>query len=228
VLDIAPGDVGIGDRPGEAPVQRPFAAVLGCGDARAPVELVLGQHANELFVVRVAGNVLSEACQGSLAYAVHHFESLRLLVVLGHARCGVLTAGVDAYTTPREYVGTARHLPLRAIVDAVMPTIRWAAYALEVVHGPSFAATPGYRDALIEMSVALHAGLTASIVRHEFAAEVGPNLEVAFGVYDLVSHQVGIPAATGWEAGLFAPPTDEEEIVALAERLARSVTRTAE
>ena len=79
--------------PTDALAQRPFAAVLGCSDARVPIEMVFGQAFNDLFVVRVAGNVLGSECLGSLDYALSNLgESIKLVVVLGHSRCGAVTA----------------------------------------------------------------------------------------------------------------------------------------
>src|SRR5262249_41371742 len=89
---------------GEAPRQTPFALMLGCSDARAPVEVIFDQGCNALFVVRVAGNVLGVECLGSIAYAVRHLRhSLHALVVLGHSGCGAVTAAVDAYLNPKDY-----------------------------------------------------------------------------------------------------------------------------
>src|SRR5271170_4619008 len=73
-------DIGIGTA-GGAPRQQPFAVVLGCSDARVPTELVFNRACNELFVVRVAGNLLGQEVLGSIDYAVQHFAtSLKLLV----------------------------------------------------------------------------------------------------------------------------------------------------
>src|SRR3954470_8744646 len=88
-----------------APLQSPFAAVLGCSDARVPTEMVFSKGCNEIFVVRVAGNVLGSECLGSLHYAVQHFPStLKLLVVMAHAGCGAVTTAVDIYLEPRKYI----------------------------------------------------------------------------------------------------------------------------
>ena len=84
VIWLDPRDLGVGEAAGP-PVQQPFAAVLACADARVPTELVFGQAVNDLFVVRIAGNVLGSECLGSLDYAVDHFgATLRLVVVLAH------------------------------------------------------------------------------------------------------------------------------------------------
>jgi carbonic anhydrase len=84
-----------------APPQRPFSAVLGCADARVPVELIFHRAVNDLFIVRVAGNILTTEGLGSLEFARANLgESLRLMVVLGHTSCGAVTAAVDAYLSP--------------------------------------------------------------------------------------------------------------------------------
>lgn len=74
--------------------QHPFAVILGCSDSRVPPELLFDQGLGDLFVVRVAGNVLDPVAMGSIEYAVEHLGS-PLLVVLGHERCGAVKATVD-------------------------------------------------------------------------------------------------------------------------------------
>jgi carbonic anhydrase len=75
--------------------QKPFATILGCSDSRVPVELVFDQGFGDLFVVRVAGNVIADDVVGSIAYAALHL-STPLFVVLGHVGCGAVTAALDA------------------------------------------------------------------------------------------------------------------------------------
>jgi carbonic anhydrase len=79
--------------------QRPFAAVLGCADSRVPVEVVFGQGPGQLFVVRVAGNVAASSQLGSLEFAVAVL-GVRLVVVLGHTRCGLVDAALHPPQTP--------------------------------------------------------------------------------------------------------------------------------
>jgi len=74
--------------------QKPFATVLGCSDSRVPIELVFDQGFGDLFVVRVAGNVVADDVVGSIAYAALHLRT-PLFVVLGHAGCGAVSAAVD-------------------------------------------------------------------------------------------------------------------------------------
>src|SRR3982750_3679884 len=125
VTCISPTDLGLGGS--ECAVQAPHAAVLSCSDARVPTEMVFQAGFNDLFVVRVAGNVLGSECLGSLRYAVDHFpESLRLLAVLGHANCGAVTAAVGAFLEPKKYLEVAGNYPLRTIIDQIIVSARAA------------------------------------------------------------------------------------------------------
>jgi carbonic anhydrase len=101
VISVDPRDLGLLPTETEMPKQRPFAAVLGCSDARVPIELIFNEGPNDLFVIRVAGNGLGTEVLGSLKYAVEHLAgSLKLIVVLGHSGCGALTAAVDIFLLP--------------------------------------------------------------------------------------------------------------------------------
>jgi carbonic anhydrase len=225
VVRVTPRNVGIGRVPGEAPAQEPFAAVLGCADARAPVELIFGQHVNDLFVVRVAGNLLGEEILGSLAYVVEHLSTLRLVVALGHTGCGAVTAGVDAYLSSTAHLDPSGSPSLRAIVNNLMAPARGAVLALAAIYGDSVTTLAGYRRALIETAVVLNAAMSAAQLVHHFHDALSERLQVSFGVYDLIGRKVGLPAdapGDGWQVGLFEPPTDAAEISALARRVADS------
>jgi carbonic anhydrase len=75
--------------------QQPFAIVLSCSDSRVPAELVFDQGVGDLFVIRVAGNVVAPALVGSVEFAAYTFHT-RLVVVMGHSKCGAVTATLDA------------------------------------------------------------------------------------------------------------------------------------
>lgn len=224
-MQIALEDLGLG-HPGVAPPQEPFAAFLGCADARAPVELLFGQAANNLFVVRVAGNILDAAELGSLNFAVERLGTVRLLCVLGHTGCGAVTAAVDAYLVPASYLGVAANLPLQAIVSPIMAPVRGAADALRRAAGDDAAARPGYRTALVDLTATLHAALQAAVLCRAFHNQLGDRLSAVYGVYNLASHRVGRPSAAAegddWQPGLFAPPNDAAGFETLALELARS------
>jgi len=226
VVRVSPQDVGISATPGEAPPQVPFAAFLSCADARVPVELIFGQQANDLFVVRVAGNVLGDEILGSLDYAIDHLGTVRLLGVLGHTGCGAVTAAVDAYLTPAGYLGIAANFPLQSIISSLMAPVRGAVFALAAVHGEHADAWPAYRQALIEATVILNTALSAAVLVHNFHEALGDRLEINYGVYDLARRTVGLPDLTDfdneWQEGLFRPPTDEAGFSDLGRRVAQS------
>jgi len=98
--------------------QEPFAIVLGCSDARVPAELVFGQGFGDLFVIRVAGNIVAQSQIGSVEFAAELF-GIRLAVVLGHTQCGAVTATLQALRQPENHVSAN----LRAIVDRIRPAV---------------------------------------------------------------------------------------------------------
>jgi carbonic anhydrase len=98
--------------------QRPFAIVLGCSDSRTPVEIVFDQGFGDLFVVRVAGNIVAPSIVGSIEFAASQFGT-RLVLVMGHTGCGAITASVQAIATG---MGPASK-NLRAITDRISPHI---------------------------------------------------------------------------------------------------------
>ena len=226
VVRLAATDLGLAPKGSEAPEQLPFAAVLSCADARVPVEMVLWQQANDLFVVRVAGNTPGDQSMGSLDYAVNHLPSIQLLVVLGHTGCGAVTAAVGAFLKPASYMGITADLPLRSIVDGIMTAVCGAADALVQVHGEAVSNNPGYRAALVELAVIMNAALTAAAVRQTFLPKLGPDLDVVYGVFNLHDHTVGLPDSAGsgnvWQAGLRAAPQAAADFAALALEMARS------
>jgi carbonic anhydrase len=99
-------------------IQNPFAIVLGCSDSRTPVEILFDQGFGDLFVVRIAGNIVAPSVVGSIEFAASRFGS-RLVVVLGHSRCGAVAATVEAIETS--------HGPesknIRSITDRITPHI---------------------------------------------------------------------------------------------------------
>jgi carbonic anhydrase len=215
-------DWGVGD--GRAPAQVPFAAVLGCADARVPTEMVFSKGCNELFVVRVAGNVLGQECLGSLRYAVNHFSAtLKLVVVLAHAQCGAVTEAVNLYLEPRRYLDIATDYSIRSIVDQIQVAVRVAAMGLETLWGLDVIRKPECRAALLEAAVVLNAAWSAHCLRQEFRTQ-HPELGVVFGAYDLVTRRVRLPLSprgqlTAEEQGLFTAPEDVEGFRQLALRI---------
>jgi carbonic anhydrase len=98
--------------------QEPFAIILGCSDARVPAEIVFDQGLGDLFVIRVAGNIVAPSQVGSVEFAADRFGT-RLVVVLGHTQCGAIHATVEALLEPS---GNHSH-NLLSIVDRVRPSV---------------------------------------------------------------------------------------------------------
>ena len=98
--------------------QAPFAVILGCSDSRVPAEIVFDQGLGDLFVIRVAGNVVAPSLVGSVEFAAAQFGT-RLVVVLGHTSCGAVQATLSELEQP-----TANQSPnLRSIVDRIRPSV---------------------------------------------------------------------------------------------------------
>ena len=98
--------------------QKPFAIVLGCSDARVPAEIVFDQGLGDLFVIRVAGNIVAPSQVGSVEFAASRFGT-RLVVVLGHSQCGAIIATIEELQRPVEI----QSHNLRSIVDRVRPSV---------------------------------------------------------------------------------------------------------
>lgn len=109
----------LGWHPGIVEGQRPFAVILGCSDSRAPAELVFDQGLGDLFVIRVAGNVVAPSGIGSVEFAVSKFGT-QLVVVMGHTRCGAVGATIEAL----ERGDTPESKNIRSITDRIAPHIQ--------------------------------------------------------------------------------------------------------
>ena len=97
--------------------QRPFAALLGCSDSRVPPELIFDASFGDLFVMRVAGNVVSSGVAGSMQYAGAHL-GVRLLVVLGHEGCGAVKAALET-----RHEGVLQRSRIQHLVDLILPAL---------------------------------------------------------------------------------------------------------
>jgi carbonic anhydrase len=98
--------------------QEPFAAILGCSDSRVPVEIVFDQGLGDLFVIRVAGNIVAPSLIGSVEFAAEQFGT-RLVVVLGHTKCGAIEATLEQLQRPLENQSRNLH----SIVDFIRPAV---------------------------------------------------------------------------------------------------------
>jgi carbonic anhydrase len=96
--------------------QKPFAVIVGCSDSRIPPEILFDQGLGDIFVIRVAGNIVDDVALGSIEYAVDHLNT-KLVVILGHSKCGAVTATVQ---------GGEAHGHIAGIVKAIAPAVKKA------------------------------------------------------------------------------------------------------
>ena len=101
-----------------AAAQQPFAIILGCSDSRVPAEIVFDQGLGDLFVIRVAGNIVAPSQIGSVEFAAEQYGT-QLVVVLGHSQCGAILATIDQLLRP----GANPSKNLHSIVDRVRPSV---------------------------------------------------------------------------------------------------------
>jgi len=224
IVSVDPHDLGL--LPGHAnfPKQRPFAVILGCSDARVPVELIFNEGPNDLFVIRVAGNGLGVDVLGSLKYAIDNLSgSVNLIVVLGHSSCGALTAAVDVFLNPVDYLPLVTKHSLRSILDGLLVVVQASARRIQGAFGPGISRHPGYRQALIEVSTVTNAALAAYSIQQEFGTNDPTGLIAVYGVYRIETRQVWAPRVGGMkEIGLAAAPRDPAGFVELGNAILQS------
>ena len=131
--------------------QEPFAIILGCSDSRVPGEIVFDQGLGDLFVIRVAGNIVASSQVGSVEFAAERFGT-RLVVVLGHSQCGAVLATLEDLQEPTD--NHSRNL--RSIVDRVRPSVE-PLLTTELRHDP---------DALMRQAVRANIKFSANHLRH--------------------------------------------------------------
>ena len=224
IVEIDARDLGIHPSERGTPSQLPFAAVLGCSDARVPIELIFNEGPNDLFVVRVAGNGLGDDVLGSLRYAVEHLRgSLRLVVILGHSGCGALTTAVDTFLEPAGYLPLVTNHALRSILDRQLIVVQTSARKLASTFGPDVAKHTRYREDLTETAVVMNAALTAYAVQQELRGFDPHELRAVYGVYLLRSHEIWAPTRSSTKAsGLAEPPMDLASFIELGEEIVSS------
>lgn len=131
--------------------QTPFAIILGCSDSRVPAEIVFDQGVGDLFVIRVAGNIIAPSLVGSVEFAAEKFGT-RLVVVLGHSMCGAVQATVEELERPSE----SRSPNLHSIVDRIRPSVE-SLLATDLRHN---------REELIHQAVRANIRTSANHLRH--------------------------------------------------------------
>jgi carbonic anhydrase len=131
--------------------QQPFAIVLGCSDSRVPAEIVFDQGLGELFVIRVAGNIVAPSQVGSVEFAAERYGT-RLVIVLGHSQCGAVLATLEELRRPND--NPSRNL--LSIVDRIRP-------AVEDLLATAAGMDP---DALVHEAVRANVRVSANHLRH--------------------------------------------------------------
>src|SRR5688572_12420083 len=131
--------------------QEPFAIILGCSDSRVPAEIIFDQGLGDLFVIRVAGNIVAPSQIGSVEFAAERYGT-RLVVVLGHSKCGAILATVEELS--RGSKEQSRHL--RSIVDRIRPSV-------QAFKGTSIGQDP---DALVHHAVRANIRMSCNHLRH--------------------------------------------------------------
>ncbi len=131
--------------------QQPFAIILGCSDSRVPAEIVFDQGLGDLFVIRVAGNIVASSQVGSVEFAAERYGT-RLVVVLGHSQCGAILATLEELQ--QEKANQSRNL--RSIVDRIRPSVE-GLLATELRHDSA---------ALVQQAVRANIRVSSSHLRH--------------------------------------------------------------
>jgi carbonic anhydrase len=225
IIAVDPRDLGLARGTPGVPEQRPYAAVLGCADARVPIELIFNEGPNDLFVVRVAGNGLGDEVLGSLKYAADHLGgSMKLVVVLGHSGCGAVSAAVDVFLDPSRYLGLTADHALRAILDRLLIVVHASSSKLQETFGGEVTKRRSYREALIESAIVLNAALTAYTVQHALHDEeqaAGPR--ASYGTYVISTRRIWAPRTGSSDCdGLASPPANAAGFLDLGDAIVAS------
>jgi len=164
--------------------QKPFAIILGCSDSRVPLEIIFDQGLGDLFVIRVAGNIVAPSQIGSIEYAAEQF-GCRLVLVLGHSHCGAVIATLEQLQHAEE----ARSENLRSIVGRISPSVE-GLLASELRQDPA-ALLDAAVQANIRASVKqLRQGseILKRLVQKKELLIVGAEYSLQTGVVELISH----------------------------------------
>lgn len=176
--NLAQKDLGESKRKELAKGQRPFAIVVSCSDSRVPPEIIFDQGLGDIFVIRVAGNVVDKIALGSIEYAAEHLHT-PLLIILGHTHCGAVTAAVDEEEKKGKAEGN-----IKAIVTKILPAVKKAK------------AKGGSREEIIDNAIKENVLLVKEEIEKKSPIlrrliKKG-ELKVVTAVYDIVSGKVEI------------------------------------
>jgi carbonic anhydrase len=175
--------------------QNPFAIILGCSDARVPAEIVFDQGLGDLFVIRVAGNIVAPSQVGSIEFAAEKFGT-RLVVVMGHSMCGAILATLEEGQRP----AAARSVNLRSIVDRIWPSVEPLMTA-ELKADPDELTRQAVRANIRASADHLRHGseILEELIREHHLLVVGAEYSLETGVVEFFD---GVPTDAGPGAGL--------------------------
>jgi len=168
-------------REGNAPQeQAPFAIILGCSDARVPAEIVFDQGLGDLFVIRVAGNIVAPSQIGSIEFAVDKFAT-PLVVVLGHSRCGAVIATLEDLAHPNPVQSSN----LLSIVNRIRPTLE-PLYKTELRRDPARLQAASIRANILASTNQLRHGspMLESLIQQDRLSIVGAEYSLESGRVD--------------------------------------------
>ncbi|MFP5212749.1 MAG: carbonic anhydrase, partial [Acidobacteriota bacterium] len=159
--------------------QSPYAVVIGCSDSRVPPEIIFDKGLGEIFTIRVAGNVVAPHELGSLEYALEHLGS-PLIVVMGHERCGAVTAAVDAYPGP----GSGN---IGSLIDSIMPAVQTAMSAgwPGMTHADLVEASVNENVRLVVDNILTQSSVVSTLIAEGKVKIVGAKYDLDTGVVSL-------------------------------------------
>lgn len=167
--------------------QQPFAVILGCSDSRVPVEIIFDQGLGDLFVIRVAGNIVAPSLVGSVEFAAGQFGT-RLVVVLGHTQCGAVAATLEELQQP----SAVRSPNLAAIVERIRPAVE-SLLATGLREDPQSLVREAMRANVRAAAGHLRHGsaLLEQLIRDDGLVVIGAEYDLATGVVEFFD---GLPA----------------------------------
>ena len=166
------------DRTTVAAGQKPYAIIVTCSDSRVPPEILFNQGLGEIFVIRVAGNVVAPHELGSIEYAVEHIGTPKVIMVLGHERCGAVTAAVGAH-------GTTVEGNIGSLIESIAPAVDTA-----IAENPTLTGA-----ALVEAACDVNVENVAVEIEHSKIVEeaiVAGKVEIVSAKYDLDNGKVSL------------------------------------
>lgn len=175
------------------PQQEPFAIAIGCADARVPLRMLLGSTINDLFEIRVAGQVLADECVGSMEYAIQHLPSVKSVVVLGHSDCGAVKTTVDSYLKPCCLETSELSIGLESIVNHIFGSVVQSERAILATNPDIDRNSAKFRDQLLQTSILVNAALIAHRIEFLLKQMGRGDIGVLFGVYEIQTHSIVHP-----------------------------------